>query len=79
MVKPDQERLLRHWRVLCEDIGERRAGTAGEDAAVAYLAEQFAGLGLAAVTREAFTCTAVEHSEAWLRLGELEVPARVLA
>jgi hypothetical protein len=72
-----------HWEVLCSRIGERRAGSAGEQAAADYLQAQFRAAGLQNVHAEPFPCTSVVASRAEIRLGERgrlrKVPARVLA
>src|SRR5262245_24020011 len=48
--------LWRDWRVLCADIGERRAGTSEEERAANYIAEQFEHAGADEVTIETFPC-----------------------
>jgi hypothetical protein len=80
---PAPDRLLHHWSELCSRIGERRAGTAGDQAAANYLLEQFRAAGLQEVHTEDFPCVSVAHAEAEVAVGSagaLEVvPARVLA
>ena len=75
-------RMLKHWRFLCEHIGERRAGTRGERAAADYLLEQFRRLGLHSVNAETFPCTSLQKSSVELRIevrgGFRRVPARAL-
>src|SRR5882672_11146721 len=56
------ERMLKHWRVLCREIGERRAGTQGERAAEEYLLTQFNRLALDRVHAEPFPCTSLKSS-----------------
>ncbi|MCX6953443.1 MAG: M28 family peptidase [Verrucomicrobia bacterium] len=61
--------LLRDWRVLCEEIGERRAGSAGERRAAEFVAGRFAALGLRRVATEEFPCTSLARArsrvQAW--------------
>jgi hypothetical protein len=56
--------LLRDWKVLCHDIGERRAGTDGERQAADYVAERWVAAGLSAVTLERFPCTSMAELRA---------------
>ncbi|MDO8542143.1 MAG: M28 family peptidase [Opitutaceae bacterium] len=49
------ENLWPDWRMLCETIGERRAGTAAEHRAAAFIAGQFESAGLD-VSIEPFPC-----------------------
>jgi len=44
-MQPDLERMRRHWRALCEDIGERLAGTQGERRAAEYIRGAFTDAG----------------------------------
>lgn len=55
----DPSALARDWRVLCDEIGERRAGSAAERRAAEFIAERFAELGLARVVTEEFPCTSL--------------------
>jgi hypothetical protein len=77
------ERLQTHLNYLCETIGERRAGSPGDQAAGAYLQEQFREAGLAKVHGEEFPCVSVAAAQAELEIGTpgklRPVPARVLA
>ncbi len=77
------ERLRGHWSELCQRIGERRAGSAGDRAAADYVLQQFQKSGLSSVHAEPFPCVSVAHAEAEVALGsrsELRpVEARVLA
>jgi hypothetical protein len=57
------------WRVLCEDIGERRAGSAAEQRAAAHVAARFRAAGADRVEVETFPCTS-------LRSALVEVHAR---
>lgn len=49
--------LWRDWRALCEDIGERRAGTEEERRAAEYIAGRFRQAGVERVDIEPFPCT----------------------
>jgi hypothetical protein len=75
--------MLRHWDVLCRHIGERRAGSAGEQAAAGYCLVQFKAAGLAAVHAESFPCLSAARTEARIafEVGRRfrSLPARVLA
>lgn len=53
-----------HWKHLCEDIGERRAGSAAEHRAARYLQEQFESYGLTHSRLEAFPCTWAKRADA---------------
>ncbi|HYG36686.1 MAG TPA: M28 family peptidase [Clostridia bacterium] len=80
---PSPERIQEHWKQLCSTIGERRAGSAGDQAAGEYVLEQFRKAGLQEVHGETFPCVSVFEAKAELEIGnekQLEtVPARVLA
>jgi aminopeptidase YwaD len=67
----DGSRMLLHWRVLCEEIGERRAGTEGETAAANHILESFTQLGLTQVAAEPFPCTSIREAEVQLKIGQL--------
>lgn len=56
--------MKRDWRMLCAEIGERRAGTAAERRAVDFIAAEFAKAGLPDVRLEAFPCTSVRRAVA---------------
>ena len=56
---PDPETLMRDWRVLCEAIGERRAGSPAERRAAEFVAARFAALGLQRIVTEEFPCTSL--------------------
>jgi hypothetical protein len=77
------EQIRRHWAWLCSKIGERRAGSAGDQAAVKYLLSEFRALGLQNVHAEPFTCRTVVDAKASIEIltrGKWRrVPARVLA
>ena len=79
---PSRERLQTHLDKLCLEIGERRAGSAGDRAAGDYILEQFQRAELESVHAEEFPCVSVLTAHANLAIGkgaDLEhVPARVL-
>jgi len=51
--------LTRDWRVLCDEIGERRAGTDGERRAAEYIISQLRAAGADDARSEGFPCTSV--------------------
>lgn len=59
---PDLRTLRRDWRVLCETIGERRAGSSAERRAADFIADRFASVGLSSVAVEEFPCTSLRRS-----------------
>lgn len=59
---PDRSALARDWRVLCDDLGERRAGSAAERRAAEVMAGRFAELGLPRVFTEEFPCTSLARA-----------------
>ncbi len=63
--------LLRDWQALCSEIGERRAGTAGERAAADYIAAEWRSAGLQHVRLEPFPCTSMAELHA-----EVHAPVR---
>jgi len=65
----DVRQINRHWRVLCERIGNRYAGTAGEQAADDYVEREFAKLGLANVHQYRFEFPGWDFSRCRLRIG----------
>ncbi len=77
------ERIRAHWRRLCRDIGERRAGSAGDRAAADYILGHLRRTGLENVHAEAFPCVSVVQADAEVAIGTRQrlraVPARVLA
>ena len=79
----DPKLLRDHWSHLCNRIGERRAGSAGDKAAADYLLEQFRAAGLPRVHNEKFGCVSVVRAESELAIGKAgalkKTPARVLA
>src|SRR5689334_18366157 len=76
-------RMKEHWSHLCERIGERRAGSPGDQAAAEYVLSQFREIGLQNVHGESFPCVSVAEARAEIAIGQGEtlepVPARVLA
>ena len=80
---PSTVSMLEHWRVLCEQIGDRRAGSAGEQTAADYVAGQFQNAGLQQVHQEPFPCVSVATSQAEVLVGKPRqwqpIPACVLA
>lgn len=51
--------LMRDWRVLCDDIGERRAGSTAERRAAEFVARRWTELGLTRVAIEEFPCASL--------------------
>jgi len=80
---PSRERIQGHLSRLCLEIGERRAGSAGDWAAAEHILDQFRQAGLESVHGEAFPCVSVARAEATIAIGSgqsfQDVPARVLA
>ena len=60
------ERYLRH---LCEQIGERSVGSAGNQRAAQWIAEVLTGFGFT-VARQAFDCIDWSQQGADMRVGE---------
>ena len=75
----DTRRIARHWRVLCERIGNRYAGTAGEQAGADYIEQQFRRLGLANVHQQPFEFPGWDYSECDLRVGRGRKMRRITA
>ena len=61
--EPSKVRMTKHWEALCSRIGERRAGSSGEQAAADYLVRQFEDLGLRDVHAEPFEIATKSFSE----------------
>jgi Peptidase family M28 len=80
---PSSERLQAHWSQLCTRIGERRAGSPGDQAAAEYILEQFRQAGLREVHGESFPCVSVAEASVEISIGKgsslKRVPARVLS
>ena len=53
--------LRRDWSVLCETIGERRAGSPAERRAAGFMAERFTALGFSSVGVEEFPCLSLQR------------------
>lgn len=53
---------MRDWRMLCETIGERRAGTPEELRAVHFIARSFRNAGLHRVSIEDFPCASLRRA-----------------
>ncbi len=66
----DEAGILADWRVLCDDIGERRAGTTAERRAADHIAARLAAAGCTSVRLETFPCSS-------LRSARVRVQARV--
>ena len=81
--QPSMPRMMKHWKHLCLRIGDRRAGSSGEQTAAEYLLDEFRKAGLASVHAEPFPCRSVVRSRAEISVGNKgrfrRVPARVLA
>jgi hypothetical protein len=79
---PRPARIKQHWKVLCRQIGERRAGTRGERLAAAYVANQFTRFHLKAIRTEDFPCTSLHKSSAVFEVCHgsrfKHIPAHVL-
>jgi aminopeptidase YwaD len=63
----NQERLWNHARVLCEEIGPRLSGTAGDERAVEYIATHMRDCGLEVEVQD-YSCPAWECESAELML-----------
>ncbi|MGH2369110.1 MAG: M28 family metallopeptidase [Chloroflexota bacterium] len=66
-MRVDRERLWGHLRALCEEIGPRLSGTAGDERAVEYIAGHFRRCG-ALVEVQDFPCPSWEHEATELAL-----------
>ena len=77
------ERIKARWRRLCSGIGERRAGSRGDEAAADYILQEFRRAGLENVHAEPFPCVSVTEARAEIAIGAgkalRRVPGRVLA
>ena len=71
------DELGRDWRVLCDEIGERRAGSVAERRAADYIARRSHQIGVDHVVTEAFACTSLRsalaevherHGREWRRV-----------
>lgn len=73
----DVRRINQHWRVLCEEIGNRYAGTEGEQAAADYVEVQFRRFGLANVRQFRFAFPGWSYSRCRLRVGRSKKTRRI--
>jgi len=81
VANPQPRRIWRDWRVLCDQIGERRAGSEGERRAVEYIAKTFERIG-ADVHVETFPCTSLRKARARMQIRQGQrwrnVPVQIL-
>lgn len=63
-------RIGRDWKVLCGDIGERRAGTVQEQQAADFIAARLTAAGCSNVTQEPFSCISLLSSRVTLTVHE---------
>jgi len=56
---PLRVQLKADWRVLCHDIGERRAGTSGEAQAAAFIRDELRAAGAENAELQSFSCVTV--------------------
>lgn len=79
---PDPVRIWKDWRVLCEQIGERRAGTAGERKAADFILKSFKESGLQNGELEEFKCKSLRSVQVKVEIQEnnlwREVESRAL-
>ncbi|MSU72485.1 MAG: Zn-dependent exopeptidase M28 [Opitutus sp.] len=52
------------WKILCEGIGERRAGTTGERRAAEFIVQRLRDAGIPRVRTELFPCTSLHSARA---------------
>lgn len=64
----DAARIRRDWRVLCSDMGERRAGSEAERRAAAFIGEQLGQAGCVRVREETFPCASLHGASVDLRV-----------
>jgi aminopeptidase YwaD len=64
-----QESIMSDWRVLCEDIGERLAGTDQERRAAQYIMEKFRKTGCAHCHLETFPCRSRQGAAAGVQVN----------
>ena len=80
---PSLEQIRAHLRHLCLKIGERRAGSIGDQVAADYVSTQLGAAGLTHVHREPFPSVWMAKSSAHVAIGSAgkwrRIPARVLA
>ncbi|MGH7145456.1 MAG: M28 family metallopeptidase [Planctomycetota bacterium] len=70
---PNPARIWKAWRVLCEDIGERRAGTAGERKAAEFILKSFQEAGLQGGHIEDFKCKSLRSVKVTVEIQENNV------
>jgi hypothetical protein len=66
----DPKRIQIDWTTLCDEIGERRAGTAEERRAADFVAAQLAAAGCTAVTQETFPCVSLRSAKVTCQVRE---------
>lgn len=64
----DAASIRRDWRVLCSDIGERRAGSEEERRAAAFIGARLTQAGCAGVREETFPCASLHGASVDLHL-----------
>jgi len=79
---PSTARMLADWRVLCDAIGERLAGTAAEQAAADHIEASWRTAGVDEVWQEPFPCTSLRGATVAVQAREgrrwQDVESRVL-
>ncbi|MAE67665.1 MAG: hypothetical protein CMJ18_25710 [Phycisphaeraceae bacterium] len=78
-LKASRARINRHWHVLCSEIGERYAGTRGEQDAADYIEGQMRRLGLAGTHQQPFEFPNWSYSQCALRVGKRRPTRRIEA
>ena len=61
--RPQAARVERDWKVICQDIGVRLAGTEGEERAARYILDEFEKAGCVNCHMEAFPCRSRRKTE----------------
>lgn len=72
----DKQKLRKHWRVLCEHIGVRYAGTNGEQEAADYIEAHFHSLGLENVRQHRFDFPNWSFSKCAVHAGRDRKPVK---
>lgn len=75
-MKADKQNIRRHWNVLCERIGQRYAGTPGEQEAADYIESHFKRLGLDPVTQHRFEFPNWSYSKCTVHAGRDRKPIK---
>lgn len=70
-------RIERHWQVLCHEIGNRYAGSLGEQQAADYIESQFRRLGLTNVEQQPFEFPNWQYSRCSVRVGRRQPTRRI--